>query len=250
MAGVLEDIKTRGELIAGVKPDYPPFANRDKSGAIVGLEVDLAQDLADRLGVKLKLFPVSADGRIQFLQQGSIDVLIATMAVTEPRRRQTDLIEPYYYATRIALLTPKNAKIASLADLKDKPVCTILHGYCTDELSSRAPQAKLIAVRSLAEGAKALHNKRCAAFADENAQLFELKNGGGGPFADHHVVSLDFDPLPWAIAVRSGEKDTAFGKLISAAVTDWHKSGRLIALEKKWLGENTRWLLAQHEALK
>jgi polar amino acid transport system substrate-binding protein len=57
-ADVLDDIKQRGTLIVGVKADYKPFGFRDPSGAIIGLEPDLAADVANKLGVKLELVPV------------------------------------------------------------------------------------------------------------------------------------------------------------------------------------------------
>lgn len=250
LAGAIEDIKARGELIAGVKADYPPFANRNKAGEIVGLEVDLAKDLAERLGVKLRLFAVSSDGRIQFLQQGSIDVLIATMAVTKPRQRQAGLIEPYYYASRLAVLAPKSAAIGSLADLREKPVCTILHAYYSDDLAARAPAVKLMPVRSLNAAGQAMRAGRCVAVIEENSHLYELKTRVGDPFADFQITPLDFPPLPWAIGVQAGEKDGPLGKLVSETVTDWHRSGKLLALEKQWLGENTSWLIDQQKAVK
>ena len=57
-ADVLDDVKKRGTLIVGVKPDYKPFGFRDPSGGLIGLEPDLAADVAKKLGVKLELVPV------------------------------------------------------------------------------------------------------------------------------------------------------------------------------------------------
>ena len=68
----VDDIKKRGTLIVGVKADYKPYGFRDPSGAIVGIEPDLAADVAKRLGVKLEFVPVAAANRIEFLQQGKI----------------------------------------------------------------------------------------------------------------------------------------------------------------------------------
>ena len=75
----IEAIKQRGTLIVGVKADYRPFGFRDPSGAIIGLEPDLAADVAKRLGVKLELVPVVSSNRIEFLQPGKVDLLIATL---------------------------------------------------------------------------------------------------------------------------------------------------------------------------
>ena len=76
-ADVLDDIKKRGTLIVGVKADYKPFGFRDPSGAIVGFEPDMAKLVAEKLGVKLEIEPVVSSNRMQFLQQGKIDLMIA-----------------------------------------------------------------------------------------------------------------------------------------------------------------------------
>ena len=86
-ADVLADVKKRGTLVVGVKADYKPFGFRDPSGAIVGLEPDLAADVAKKLGVKLELVPVVSANRMEFLQQGKIDLMIATMSDTPARRK-------------------------------------------------------------------------------------------------------------------------------------------------------------------
>jgi polar amino acid transport system substrate-binding protein len=82
-AQTLDKIKERGVLVVGTKADYKPFGFRDPTGAIIGFEPDLAKDVADRLGVKLQVEPVVSANRMQFLQQGKIDLMLATMNVTE-----------------------------------------------------------------------------------------------------------------------------------------------------------------------
>ena len=95
-ADVLADVKKKGVLVVGTKADYRPFGYLDPSGKIVGFEPDLAADAAKRLGVKLELVPVVASNRIQFLQQGKIDMMIATMSDTPERRKIVDIVEPDY----------------------------------------------------------------------------------------------------------------------------------------------------------
>src|SRR3954466_7532121 len=86
-AQTLDKVKQRGVLAVGSKADYKPFGFRDPSGKIVGFEPDMAQDVADRLGAKLELEPVVSSNRMQFLQQGKIDLMIATMN-DKPDRRE------------------------------------------------------------------------------------------------------------------------------------------------------------------
>src|SRR5687768_10989910 len=93
-AASLAEVKERGTLIVGVKADYKPFGFRDPSGSIVGIEPDLAALLAERVGVKAELVPVIATNRLEFLQQGKIDLIIATMSDTPERRQVVDAVEP------------------------------------------------------------------------------------------------------------------------------------------------------------
>src|SRR5258708_4497563 len=119
----VDAIKQRGTLNVGVKADYKPFGFRDPTGNVVGIEPDFAADIAKRLGVKLELVPVGASNRIEFLQQGKIDLLIATMSDRPERRRVVQAIEPLYYSDYVNILLNKKAGIKDWADLKGKPVC-------------------------------------------------------------------------------------------------------------------------------
>src|SRR3982750_1127552 len=78
-AQTLEKIKQRGVLVVGSKADYKPFGFRDPSGAIVGLEPDIARLVADKLGVKLELEPVVSSNTLPFLPQGKTDLMIPPM---------------------------------------------------------------------------------------------------------------------------------------------------------------------------
>ena len=103
-AQTLDKIKQRGVLVVGSKADYKPFGFRDPAGNSVGFEPDLGRDVAERLGVKLELEPVVSSNRMQFLQQGKIDLMIATMNVTPERRQTVGIVDPSYYASGVNVL--------------------------------------------------------------------------------------------------------------------------------------------------
>ncbi len=247
-AGVLEDIKAKGVLTVALKADYPPFGFRDPSGQIVGMEADLAADVARRLGVRLKLEPVAAPIRLQFLATDKADLAIATMAVTEDRKKQAGVIEPYYYAPGVAMLAPRAANIRSGADLNGKVVCAIPDSHFSNELRALTGQA-LARFKSVKKNEKALLAGECAAFVHDDATLI-YKKRTGDKWKDFEVIELDIAPRPWAVAVKSGEKDTAWGRFVADVVRDWRRTGALVEGEKKWLGQNTKWVLEQHRAAK
>lgn len=250
LAASLQEIKAKGEITIAVKEDYPPFGSRNEAGELIGLEIDLARDVAARLGVKLKLFPVSSVSRLQFLQQDMVDAVLATVSVTDDRKTQAGLIEPYYFASSLALLAPKHSAIASLADLNGKTICTITGAYHNGTLASEAPKANVVASKNLTLAAKALSSQKCAALAAENTRILYLNASQSKRWKNYRVVPLNVANLPWAFAVKSGEEQSGFGRFLSETVRSWHQSGKLVALEKQWLGRDTEWLLAMHKKLK
>src|SRR3954471_23082158 len=149
-AQTLDKIKQRGVLVVGTKADYKPFGFRDTSGAIVGFEPDLARDVAGRLGVRLELEPVVSSNRMQFLQQGKIDLMLATMNITPERRQTVGIIDPSYYASGVNVLAVKKASLKAWEGLKDQKICGI-QGAWYNKVVAEKYHADIVAFRGQAE---------------------------------------------------------------------------------------------------
>lgn len=243
-ADQLADIKQKGTLVVGVKTDYPPWGTRDASGAIVGMEPEMAADVAKRLGVKLELVSVVSSNRMQFLQQGKIDLMIATMSDTPERRKAVGTVDPVYYASGVAIFANKKASIKSAADLKGKPVCALQGAFYNNDLQSKYTGQDLVAFKGVTEAEQALLDGRCVGFVYDDVVLVWKKAQEAGKWAGFDVVPLpEWEPVPWGLAVKIEEVNGAWGKFMSDVVKDWLKSGTLLALEKKWVGSNTAWLV-------
>ncbi len=228
-ADELSTIKSRGTLIVGVKADYPPFGFRAPSGQIEGIEPSLAADVAKGLGVKLDLVPVTAANRMQFLEQGKIDLMIATMSDTPERRRVVDIIQPDYYASGYNLMLPKAMHVTSWSDLKGKPICAIQGAYYNKQVAEK-DGAQVIAFTGTAEALTALKQGRCIGFLfDDTAIQGELLN----PEWSAYAMPLESqDAIPWGVAVRKGEPDWA--AYMSKVVTQWAKDGTVQKLEDEY----------------
>src|SRR5262245_13895595 len=100
-AQTLDKIKQRGALVVGTKADYKPYGFRDPNGAIVEYELDHAKDVTEHLTVKLEARPVISSNRMQFLQQSQIDLMLATMNVTDERSKSDGNVDPSYYASGV-----------------------------------------------------------------------------------------------------------------------------------------------------
>ncbi len=239
-ADAIADIKQRGKIIVGVKADYAPYGFLDSSGKVVGLEPDLAQDVADLLGVELELVPVVSSNRMQFLEQGKIDLMIATMTDTQDRREVVKIVDPNYYSSGTNVLTKGN--FTKWEDLSGAPVCGI-QGAFYNRKTSEEFGAEIVAFKGTAEALTALKQNRCVAFVYDDS--FIVSRLAEADWEGWKMPLPTIDDAPWGLAVKKGED--AFAMLMSGMIVNWHLSGRILALEEKYGLEQTPFAKKMHQ---
>ncbi|MCC3306379.1 transporter substrate-binding domain-containing protein [Sneathiella sp. HT1-7] len=244
-AEALDDIKAAGVIKVGVKADYKPYGFLDSSGASIGIEPELAQDVADKLGVEIEFVPVVSSNRMQFLEQGKIDLMIATMTDKPDRRKVVGIVDPNYYSSGTNILAPKKYGFKKWEDLNGKPVCGI-QGAFYNKRTSENYGATIVAFKGTAEAYAALQAGSCVAFVyDDSAIVAKAKEAG---FEEYEMPLPTIDDAPWGLAVPLGEEK--FKDFMSEMTIDWHKSGRILELETKWGVANTPFAIAMHEKYK
>lgn len=246
-AETLDDIKARGTLIVGGKGDYKPFGFRQPDGKIVGFAVDLAQDVANKLDVKLEIVPTTAANMIQFLQQGKVDVILAAMNDTPERRKVIYIVDPGYYASGANVLVRKSAKVKSWNDLKDRKICAVQGAFYNKPVQEKYGP-NLIGFPTTAEAYSAVKGGNCVGFVYDDGNLaVQLQDP---EWSAYEMTLRSILEQPVVAAVRLGEE--RFHKFMSDVAMSWHKSGRIVELEKKWFGRNSDWvkeMRAKYEAL-
>ncbi len=225
----MASVKQKGKIVVGVKADYKPFGYTDPSGKIVGLEIDLANDVAKRLGVGIELVPVIAANRMEFLKQGRIDLMIATMAYKPDRAEVIGIPEPFYYAGAANVFAKKSSGLKAWADLKGKPVCGIQGAYYNRRTGEEFG-ANLVVFKGVAEAMAALEAGNCVGTVFDTTYFAGIM--GDPKWGDYAMVLPAIDPEPWGVGVR--KDDPKFQGYMSDVIKDWHKTGFLLGLEKKW----------------
>jgi polar amino acid transport system substrate-binding protein len=239
-----DKVRSRHKLVVGVKADYKPWGFRDKSGKIVGMEPDMAKMVADILNAKLEMVPVQSSNRMQFLEQGKIDLMIATMSDRPDRRKIVGAIQPNYYTSGTNVLAPKALHLKKWTDLKGKPVCG-KQGAFYNKIVSERYGAKIIAFVGNAEAKQALRDHKCIAWVyDDSSIMSDLSSGN---WKDYEMPLKSEDDNPWALAVPKAEQHCIFGNFMSGLIFNWHQDGTLIALEKKWHIQPTAYLKKMHK---
>lgn len=222
----LATIRQRGTLIVGVKDDYPPFGFRSASGEIVGIEPALAADVARSLSVRLELVPVQASNRIALLQQGRIDLIIATMNDTLERRQAVEIVKPYYYAAGYTVMVPKSLSLTSWAGLKGKHVCGVRDAYYNYAATTNFG-LHILEFDSPADALTAMRQERCVGLLYDDTSIagFLLQPDWSG-------YATPLEPQgeqPWGIAVRKNQP--AWARFLSGTIQRWIKDGTILELE-------------------
>lgn len=230
-AQTLDKIRQRGVLVVGTKADYKPFGFRDPTGAIVGFEPDLAKDVAERLGVRLELEPVVSANRMQFLQQGKIDLILATMNVTDERRRTVGIVDPSYYASGVNVLASRKVGLKHWEQLRGQKVCGI-QGSFYNKYVAENYGADIVAFRGQTEAETALQQGNCVAWLYDDTAFQERL--ADPRWSDYEMPLETILSQPWGAAVRLEERDGPWGQFIAKTIIDWHRSGKLIEIEKRW----------------
>jgi len=239
---VWNKVMKRGKVVIGVKADYKPWGYRSSNGDLVGMEIDMAKDVAAAMNVNLELVPVQSSNRMQFLEQGKIDMMIATMSDRVDRRKIVGITQPNYYTSGTNIMSPKALGMTSWEALRGKPVCGKQGAFYNKIVADRYG-AKIVAFTGNAEAKQALRDKKCIAWVYDDSSI--MSDLSSGEFNDFEMPLASEDDNPWGLAVPLAEKDCIFGNFMSGMTFNWHQSGRLIELEQKHGIQSTNYLVIQ-----
>lgn len=226
----LDKIQQRHKISIGVMLTGAPFGTIDpQTREHQGYNVELAKALGKALNVEVETVSVLAPNRVQFLQQGKVDALIANMQYTDERAKQLSYVPTPYEQVGGAALMRKDAGIKSWEDLRGKPVC-VSQGSNFIEPLQQTYGAEIKAFRSQSESLLSLRGNGCVAAVHVSPTMHSLLDNN--EWADYAIpLANDLIPSDSVIWLRKGEDDTQ--ARIDAIVRDWHRSGWLIELGER-----------------
>lgn len=241
----MKEVLDRGTIRIGVLGALKPWAYRSEDGNMQGFDIDLASRIAESLGVDLELVEVTSVNRMEFLQQGRVDMLLAGMYDKAERRKIIGIVEPAYGASGPSLMAKKGL-ISSWDDIKGKPVCA-KQGVIYNSIAETEFGATVVAFTGNAEAKEGLRSGKCVAwFYDDTIILPELASGEWDDY-EMPVEALNSNPIGAAVAIE--EQDGALGVFLSGMIYRWHSDGTFLELEEKWKVGPSSWYAKEHEKL-
>ena len=176
----LDEIKESGTINIGVFSDKSPFGYVDENGEYAGYDVYFAERIGKDLGVDINYVSTEAANRIEYLQTGKVDIILANFTVTEERAEEVDFALPYMNVA-LGVVSPSDAVIESLDDIGADDQVIVISGTTAETyLTKNYPDIKLQKYDAYAEAKTAFENGNGVAWANDNTEViaFSLENEG------------------------------------------------------------------------
>ncbi len=226
------NVQVNNNLVVGISPDYPPYAQINlETGEIVGLEVDVIKEIAQRLHKNLIIKDMPFNSLIIELLSGQIDIIAAGLSPSEERKKTVIFSHPYIDNDNVVVVTKKShPAITSLEDLYNKQVAVNI-GYTSDSFLSQYPQIKLVRLESASDGALALNSDSVDAFATSQASFDSFLDKQE---QDHDyqffTLPMSADACALAYTKNNSKLQAEIDTVIDAMVAD----GTMRTIKNKW----------------
>ncbi|MDY0339676.1 MAG: transporter substrate-binding domain-containing protein [Coriobacteriia bacterium] len=229
----VQAIVDSGKLRVGVKADVPNFGLQDAAtGEFEGMEIDFAYALAERMGLTrddVEFQPVTAKTRGPLLDNGQLDVVIATFTIKPERLEQWNFSDAYYQ-DEVGLLVKKDSGIESLADLDGKVVGVAQGATTRDAVQAEADalgiELEFLEFATYPEINAALESGRVDAFSVDKSIL-------SGYLTDASVILPEgFSPQDYGVASKLGTDELR--EFINDTLDEMNENGTMDELLTKW----------------
>ena len=231
----LQNVLDKGTLVLGLDDSFPPMGFRDENNNIVGFDIDVATEVANRMGVELKLQPIEWSTKEMELNTGSVDCLWNGLSIDDERKQAMDLSEPYM-TNRMVLVVLNDSEYTDQASLAGKTI-GVQNGSTAEKILEESDFAKTIG--------------NTIGFKDDVTAFMELETKGiDAIFMDEVVANYaitsqnkDFKVLEdglteeeYAVGFKKG--NTALKNEVQKYIDEMKADGTMTQISEKWFGKD------------
>ncbi len=229
----LDRVKAAGVARVGIRFDNPPLSYIDEDGNWVGFDVDLANELVRRLGVNIEQVKVDETTRISFLQEGKIDMAVASMNHTRSRDDAVDFSITYFWDNQSFLV--RKGEYNALEEMFGKKVAmnagsSAIPAWKEYVAQHGGPEPEIVEFTDKIAAMQALRDGAVEGYAEDGITLLALAAG------DDSLILLPggFNPVQYGIGVPVN--DSKWRDAINYALQEIWKDGTYAQIYDKWLG--------------
>lgn len=230
--GLLAQIKERGEIIVAMEGTWSPWTYHDDSGELVGYDVEVANAIAEKLGVKATFVEGGWDGLLAGLESGRYDIMVNGVDIDEDRREKYEFSTPYAYNRTVVIVRADDDSIQDMEDLAGKKTANTLNS--TYAAVGEAYGAQVTGVDDFIQTIELLTSGRIDATLNAEVSFYDYLNAH--PDAPVRIACTDPQATQVAIPMRKGEDTAALREGIDKALAELAQEGVLTELSIQYFG--------------
>jgi cystine transport system substrate-binding protein len=229
---LLSKVKAAGVLEIGTEGTYAPFTFHDKSGKLTGFDVDLATEIAKRIGVKPDFKETQWDAMFAGLDAKRFDMVANEVGIRPDREQKYDFSSPYITSSAVLITNKDNNKVKKFEDIKGlKSAQSLTSNYAT---TAKKYGATLVGVDGFEQAMELLASKRVDVTINDKLSFLYYKKQQ--PDAPVKMVATAGDAAQSGFMFRKGNKTLV--DAVNKALNDMIKDGTYKKISEKWFGED------------
>ncbi len=236
----LKKVQEKGSFTIGLDADFAPMGFTEDSGEIVGFDIDLAEAVAEKMGVKLEVKPIDWDSKSMELSTGKIDFIWNGFSISDERKKEVLFSEPYL-STKQSIIVTADSPIKTKADLAGKKIALQDGSTSEDALKADADTYESIGDQNISrfkENSQVLmeveSGRADAAVIDEVFVRYYLQKEN---LSDKYTVLEEgFDEEDYGVGGR--KNDAALIEAVNKALEECKAEGITSEISEKWFGED------------
>lgn len=229
---LLSQIKERGTIIVAMEGTWAPWTFHNEKNELVGYDVEVATEIAKKLGVIPQFVEGEWDGLLSGLSAGRYDIMVNGVDITEERQKAYDFSVPYAFNKTAIITTKDNSQITKLEDLKGKNTANTISS--TYAILAENYGANVIGVDDLNQTFELLLSGRIDATLNAEVTFYDyLKEH---PDANIKIAVLTKDANKIGIPLKISKENKNLLNAINQALNELEKEGILERLSKKYFG--------------
>ncbi|MDE6748228.1 MAG: transporter substrate-binding domain-containing protein [Lachnospiraceae bacterium] len=231
---LLGRIQEKGEIVVAMEGTWAPWTYHDETDKLVGFDTEVAEKIAEKLGVKAVFVEGEWDGLLAGLEVGRYDIMVNGVEVTDERSEKYDFTEPYAYIRTALVVNEDNTDINSFEDLAGKTTTNSINStymYLAEEYG-----ATVLGVDTLDQTMDMVLSGRADATLNAEVSVYDYFSVHSD--AKLKVVALTDDASFVSIPVRKGEDSETLREAINEAIKELRESGELAEISEKYFGSD------------
>lgn len=231
---LLERIREKGEIVIAMEGTWSPWTYHDENDKLVGFDTEVAQKIAEKLGVKAVFAEGEWDGLLAGLEVGRYDIMANGVEITDERAEKYDFTEAYAYIHTALVVNDGNTDIKTFDDLKGKTTANSINS--TYMYLAEGYGANVLGVDTLDQTMDMVLSGRADATLNADVSVYDYLKVHSD--AKLKVAALTKDASLVSIPVRKGDDTRTLREAINQAIKELRESGELTAISQKYFGSD------------